>query len=116
MSTRSPERRDLLTEQDRAAITESGEVAELVTGVRLRDRSSTFGQDIAGEDRGAFRALERLRLESKHGRQRPVERDQARLANRRWFRRRVEDLRQIRVGVLEAPACHGDHHTGGRST
>ena len=109
-------RRDLLAEQDRAAIAEHGEVAELVTGVRLRDRSAAFGQGIAGEDRGAFRALERVRLEPKHGRQRPVERDEPRLANRSWRRMRVEELRQLRVGVLEAPACHGDDHTGDRST
>ena len=100
-------RRDLLTEQDRAAITERGEVTELVTSVRLRDRSSTFREHIAGKHRSAFRALERLRLESKPRRQRPVERDQARLANCRRCRRRVEELRQVRVGVLESPACHG---------
>jgi hypothetical protein len=33
------ERRDLLADQDRTAIAEGREVAELVTGVRLRDRS-----------------------------------------------------------------------------
>jgi len=104
-------RRDLLAEQDRAAVAESGEVAELVTGIRLTDRSTPFGQGIAGEDRGPVGTIERLRLESKHGRQGPVERDQARLANRRWRRMRVEELRQIRIRVLEAPACHGDHHT-----
>ena len=59
-------RRDLLAEQDRAAIAEGREVAELVTGVRLRDRSPAFGQGIAGENRGAFGPLERLRLESEH--------------------------------------------------
>ena len=105
-------RRDLLAEQDRAAIAEGGEVAELVTGVRLRDRSPAFGQGIAGEDRGAFGTLERLRLESKHCRKRPVERDEARLADRSRCRMRVEELRQLRVGVLEAPACHCDHHSG----
>ena len=47
-------RRDLLAEQDRTAVAESGEVAELVAGVRLRDRPPAFGQGIAGEDRGAF--------------------------------------------------------------
>ena len=47
-------RRDLLAEQDRTAIAEGGEVAELVTGVRLRDRPRAFGQGIAGENRGAF--------------------------------------------------------------
>ena len=59
-------RRDLLAEQDRTAIAEGREVAELVTGVCLRDRPRAFGQDIAGENRGAFRTLERRRLESKH--------------------------------------------------
>ena len=105
-------RRDLLAEQDRTAIAEGREVAELVAGVRLRDRSPAFGQGIAGENRGAFGTLERLRLESEHRRERPVERDQARLANRSRCRMRVEELRQLRVGVLEAPACHADHHSG----
>ena len=53
--------RDLLAEQDRAAVAERGEVAELVAGVRLRDRPRAFGQGIAGEDRGAFGTVERLR-------------------------------------------------------
>ena len=105
-------RRDLLAEQDRTAIAEGREVAELVTGVGLRDRPPAFGQGIAGENRGAFRTLERLRLESKHGRKRPVENDEARLADRRGCRMRVEELRQLRVGVLEAPACHRDHDSG----
>ena len=98
--------RDLLAEQDRAAIAEGREVAELVAGVRLRDRSRAVGQGIARENRGAFGTLERLRVEAKHGRERPVERDQARLADRRRCRGRVEELRQLRVGVLETPAGH----------
>ena len=104
--------RDLLAEQDRAAIAEGREVAELVAGVRLRDRPRAVGHGIAREDRGAFGTVERLRLEPKPRRERPVERDQARLADRRRGRRRVEELRQLRVGVLEAPACHADHHSG----
>ena len=42
-------RRDLLAEQDRAAVAERGEVPELMTGVRLRDRPPAAGQRIAGE-------------------------------------------------------------------
>ena len=79
--------RNLLAEQDGAAIAKAGEVAELVTRIRLRDRSSTLGQHIAGEDRGALWTLERPRIESKHGGKRPVKRHQARLANRRRRRR-----------------------------
>ncbi len=93
-------RRDLLAEQDRAAIPESGEIAELVTGVRLRDWPATFGQGVAGEDRGAFGTVEHIRLESKRGRQRPVEGDQARLTNHGWRRSRIEELWEVRVGVL----------------
>ena len=77
---------DLLAEQDRAAVAERREVAELVTGVRLRDRAGAIGQDIAGEDRGAFPTFEGVRLESKHCGKRPVERDQARLADRSRYR------------------------------
>ena len=98
--------RDLLAKQDRAAIAEGSEVAELVAGVRLGDGSPAFGHHIARENRGAFGTLERLRLESEHGRERPVESGQARFANRSRCRMRVEDLRQLRVGVLEVPACH----------
>jgi hypothetical protein len=86
-------RRDLLAEQDRTAVAEWGEVAELVTGVRLRDRATAFGQGIAGENRGAIVTLERLRLESKRGRKRPVEGDKARIADRSRCRVRVEELR-----------------------
>jgi hypothetical protein len=47
-------RSDLLAEQHRTAIAERGEVAELVTGVRLSDRTAAFWQDIAPEDRRAL--------------------------------------------------------------
>ena len=106
MSSAIAGRRDLLAEQDRAAIAEGREVAELVAGVRLRDRSPAFGQGIAGENRGAFGTLERLRLESKlvaSGRLKATRRG-SRTGSR--CRMRVEELRQLRVGVLEAPACH----------
>ena len=46
--------RDLLAKQDRAAVAERREVAELVTRVRLRDGSPAVGHGIASEDRGAF--------------------------------------------------------------
>src|SRR5439155_16003492 len=80
---------DLLAQQDRTAIAEGREVAELVAGVRLRDRPPAFGHGIAGEDRGAFETLERVRLESEHYRERPVESGQAGLANRCRCRTRV---------------------------
>jgi hypothetical protein len=75
-------------------------------GVCLRDGSPAFGHGIARENRGAFETLERLRLESEHRRERPVESGQARLANRSRCLMRVEELRQLRVGVLEVPASH----------
>jgi hypothetical protein len=80
------------------------EMAELMPGVRLPEWASAFGRDIAGKHRSAFRALERLRVESERCRQRPVERDQPRIADRGWGRFRIEEARQIRVGVLETPA------------
>ena len=46
-------RRDLFAEQDRAAVAERREVAELMTGIRLRDRPRAVGQGVAGEDRRA---------------------------------------------------------------
>jgi hypothetical protein len=98
--------RDLLAKQDRTAIAESSEVAELVAGVRLRDGSPAFGHSIARENRGAFETLERLRLESERRRERPVESGQTRIANRSRCRKRVEELRQLRVGVLKVPASH----------
>ena len=95
--------RDLLAKQDRTAIAEGREVAELVAGVRLRDGSPAFGHGIARENRGAFGTLERLRLESEHRRERPVESGQARLANRSRCRMRVEELRQLRVRAVKWP-------------
>ena len=56
-----------------------------------------------------LRPIELLRLESERGRKRPVESDRARLADRSGCGRRVEELRQLRVGVLEVPACHCDY-------
>jgi hypothetical protein len=67
-------RRHLLAKQNRAAVAERGEVAELVAGVGLRNRSGAGGQHIAGEDRGSRRTIERRRIESHHGGERPVER------------------------------------------
>jgi hypothetical protein len=107
-------RRDLLAEQDGATVAEGGEVAILVTGIRLRDRPPAFGQRVAGEDCRALGTLERLRLESEDRSQRPVERDKTRLPDRRWRRLRVEELRKLRVAVFEVPACHCDHHIVGR--
>ena len=81
MSTPIARRRALLAQQDRAAVAEHGEVAELVPGVRLRDRPRPFRQDIAGEDRRAGGTVKSVRIESEHRRERPVEGNQLRLAN-----------------------------------
>ena len=99
--------RDLLAKQDRTAIAEGGEVAELVAGVRLRDRSPAFGQ------RHCPRKSRRLRDRSSASGSSPSIVASGRLnAARRGSRTgsrcrmRVEELRQLRVGVLEVPACH----------
>ncbi len=104
MSKRSPLGVSLFAEENRTAVAERGEVAELVTGVRLGNRPCAFGQRIPGEYCGALGTLERVRLEAKHRRERPVEGDEPRLANPGWCGLRVEELRQLRIGVLEAPA------------
>jgi hypothetical protein len=96
--------RDLLAKQDCAAIAEDGEVAILVTRVCLSDRPAAWWQDIAGKDRGPLRTVECLRIESQRGRERPVEGDEARIGNCGWGRIRVEERRELRVGVLEVPA------------
>ena len=75
-------RRDLFAEQDRAAVAEGREVPVLVAGIRLRDRPRAGGQRVAGEDRRAVRAVERVGIEPSGERQRSVEYDQARLTCR----------------------------------
>jgi hypothetical protein len=50
--------RDLLAEQDGAAIAEAREVPELMPGIRLRERPGAVGQGVAGEDRRAGRRVE----------------------------------------------------------
>ena len=74
--------RDLFTEQNGAAVAEGGEVAELVTGVGLRDRPRAFRQRVAGEDCGAFGLVECRRVEAERRGQWPVKGDQTRLAQR----------------------------------
>ena len=53
--------RDLLAQQDRAAVAEPGEVAELVAGIRLRQRLGALRQGVAREDGGAVRSVQRVR-------------------------------------------------------
>ena len=98
-------RRDLLAEQDGTSVAKRREVAELVTGICLRDRPRAVGQGIARENRWRLPALSSASgVEAQRCRQRPVERDKARLAHGRRRCVRVEELRKLGVGVLEAPA------------
>ena len=65
MSRRRPCAVDHLAEQQRAAVAElRREAAELVARVGLRDRLGAFGHRVAGEERGAGRAVERGDVEA----------------------------------------------------
>ena len=98
--------RDLLAQQDRASVAERGEVAELMTGVCLRDRPRRLPGSRSRRKLPRLQVRRAPRLQAKHRCQRPVERNQARLADRSRHRIRVEELRQLCVSVLEGPACH----------
>src|SRR6185436_7471374 len=64
-------RGDLLAEEDRAAVAERGEVAELVAGVGLGDGRGALREGVAAENRGAVRTVERVRVEPERDRERP---------------------------------------------
>ena len=59
---------------------------------------------------GAVETHERLRLESEHQRERPVEHGEARFANGSRDLRRMK-ISELRVGVLEVQPPY-DHHNG----
>ena len=98
--------RDLFSKQNRAAVTKGGEVAELVTGVRLRDRSRTFRQGIASKDGGAFRPRECLGVQAEARGEWLVKGDEAWRGDASRRSLRVKERRQLCVRMLEAPACH----------
>ena len=87
----------MLAEEDRAAVAKGGKTAELVAGVRLRDRPGAQRQAIAAENLRAVLAFESVRIESERYGKRAVEDDKARLANRGGRRGCVEELRQFRI-------------------
>jgi hypothetical protein len=93
---------DDLPQQDRPAIAElRHETAELVPGVRKRDRLSALRQHIARENFGGSRCIELFRIRAKQLGKRAVHFDEAWLAD---FRRRNSSIKvvgQPRVGVVE---------------
>ena len=99
-------RRDLLAEQDRAAVAETSEVAELMAGIGLRDRPRAWRQRVAGENRGSCRIIERRCIEAQVTRQGAVEDDKPRLRDGRRPDVGEEELRQLRIRVFQAPTGH----------
>ena len=51
-------------------------MAELVAGIGHRDRLGAVGDALAGQDLGAFRALERVGIEPEMDGERPVQLDE----------------------------------------
>jgi hypothetical protein len=99
-------RRPVFTQQDGAAVTEHREAAELMPGIRLRDRSGTARQVLAREQgRGRFRRHD-AEVETEFVRQPVVQHRHPRRPHRGRLGRGEEDVRQPRVGVVEAPP-HG---------
>ena len=69
---------DHLAEQDGAAVPElRHEMTELVAGIGHRNRVGAVGDPLAGEDLGALRAVEPIRVEAEMEGQRPVQFDQS---------------------------------------
>ena len=97
--------RELLTQQDRAAVAEPGQVSVLVSGVCLRDGLGTGRNLIAGEDDCRVRIGESRGVESDGLRQRAVEEDEARFGDRRGIHARAKNLRETGVGIVKVPAC-----------
>ena len=93
---------DDLAEQDGAAVAELGhEMAELVAGIGHRDRVGAVGEALSGEDFGAFRALQQVRIEPEMDGQRPVQLDQPGGGDRGRGHAGEKVRRQRRIGVLE---------------
>ena len=98
-------RGDLLAEQDGAAVAEAGEVAELMAGVGLRQRLRAVGQGVAGEDGGAGRRESSAATSSPSAVASTVlKTTNCGSSTGVGADPRVEQRRQIGVGVLEAPA------------
>ncbi|GCC47720.1 hypothetical protein chiPu_0031879, partial [Chiloscyllium punctatum] len=93
---------DDFAEQDGAAVAELGnKVPELVAGIGHGDRVGPLGQPLAGEDFGALRCCQQVRIQPELDRQRPVQLDQpgGGHGGRRDAGKKVR--RQRRIGVLE---------------
>ena len=102
MSRRTPSRVDDLAEQDGPAVAElRHEMAELVAGIGHRDRLGAIGDALAGEDFGAFRALQHVGIEAELDGQRPVQLDQPGGGDRGRGHAGEKVRRQRRIGVLE---------------
>ena len=74
---------------------------ELVAGIGHRDRLGAVRNALAGEDFGALRAVEPVRIEAELDRQRPVQLDQPGRGDRRRRDAREKAGRQRRIGILE---------------
>ena len=92
---------DDLADQDRPPVAqERHELTKLMAGIGHAQRFGAGGYRIAGKDRRPL-ALQRIGIEPKLDRQRPVELDQPRLGNRCRNSRRMKMLRQPGIAVVE---------------
>ena len=81
---------------------------ELVAGIGHGDRLGASGNRLAGQDFGALRGLQQVRIEPELDRQRPVQLDQPGRGHRGRRDPGKEAVRQRRIRVLEGEMdCHG---------
>ena len=100
---------DDLAEQDRPAVAELGhEIPELVAGIGHGDGVGARGNRLSGQDFGALRGLQQVRIEPELDRQRPVQLDQPGRGHGGRRDAGKEAVRQRRIRVLEGEMdCHG---------
>ncbi len=95
---------DLLAQENRPAVSQHGEITELVPRVRLSYGLRPIRDPVARENGQALVPRQRLDVQPQRLGQRAVQHRQVRLTDRHRAQTRIEDVRQTGIGVVEIPA------------